>query len=84
MQEDNIDISKGYAKNINIFLNEKFDYIITLCDEARDHCPHFSTKNNNIFHKSFKSPKKEDKKDYRRVRDEIKQYVQRLYSEIIQ
>ena len=41
MEEIGIDISKQTSKSIDRFVKKKFDYIITLCDDAAKSCPHF-------------------------------------------
>ena len=44
MLEEEIDISNQYSKSISSFLNKNFDYIITVCDKARQICPVFPGK----------------------------------------
>ena len=41
MNEIGIDISKHTSKDVSAFINEKFDYVITVCDRAKQHCPVF-------------------------------------------
>ena len=86
MSEAGIDISGQKSKDINSLGNMEFDYVITLCDNAHESCPFFPAKTK-IIHKGFDDPPKraKDAKDeeeviahYRRVRDEIKDYVMEL------
>jgi len=76
MREIGIDISKHRSKSVDEFDGEKFDYVITVCDNARQRCPVFPGKTERI-HWSFDDPAKAegDEKNvlavFRRVRDEI-------------
>ncbi len=86
MAEAGIDISRQKAKDVNSLGEVEFDYVITLCDNAKETCPYFPAKTA-LIHKGFDDPPaiaKGEKKDseiiniYRRVRDEIKDYVMNL------
>ncbi|OVE74252.1 arsenate reductase [bacterium B13(2017)] len=86
MKEINIDISNHKSKNINEFKNMKLDYVITVCDNANETCPIFPGQTK-VIHVGFDDPpklakealKEEEKLNhYRRVRDEIKNFVQTL------
>ena len=55
MQELRIDISDQRSKDLSEFLGQDFDYIITVCDRARDNCPTFPGDNQRI-HWSFEDP----------------------------
>jgi len=84
MQEIGIDISHHYAKSIDEFLDEKFDYVITVCDQAKDSCPFFPGAKNYI-HKGFTDPSRfkgrEDEilSQIRKVRDEIKDWIKQVF-----
>ena len=41
MKEDGVDISHHTSKDVNNFIGQQFDYIITVCDNARKRCPFF-------------------------------------------
>lgn len=77
MKEIGIDISSSYPKNVNIYLDKSFDYVITVCDSAKETCPVFTGKVLNRLHIGFDDPwqavgsEEEILAEYRRVRDEI-------------
>lgn len=79
MLEDKIDISNHTSNNINEYDNVEFDYVITVCDNAKERCPYFPTKALK-FHHNFTDPAKatgteeEIKEQFRKVRNEIKDY----------
>jgi arsenate reductase len=76
MNEAGIDISSHQSKTLDRFIGKKFDYLITVCDHADEHCPYFPGKAIRI-HKSFPDPAKakgtddEIMPEFRRVRDLI-------------
>jgi arsenate reductase len=72
MAELGIDISAHRSKNVDEFAGQKFDYILTVCDHARQSCPVFPGEAIRI-HQSFDDPANLD--DFRRVRDELRQYL---------
>ncbi len=80
MKELGIDISHHYSKHLNEFLGEEFDFIITVCDHAKEHCPYFSG-GKTYIHKSFEDPSSIEGEDnekikaFRRIRDEIKDWL---------
>lgn len=79
MQEDGIDISMHTSNNVNEYRDIDFDYVITVCDHAKEVCPYFPS-NAALFHYNFPDPAKakgteeEIKKEFERVREMIKQY----------
>ena len=79
MKEDGIDISKHTSNNIDEYFDIPFDYVITVCDNAKENCPFFSTKAQK-FHYNFPDPAKamgtEDEvlNEFRKVREQIKIY----------
>jgi len=83
MKEIGIDISEYYPKNTNQLKTVVFDYVITLCSHANETCPFFPAKVK-VIHKGFEDPvflaqglKTEEEKlaQYRKIRDEIKNYI---------
>lgn len=77
MREDGIDISKHTSNNIDEYRDIDFDFVITVCDNAKEHCPYFPTKAKKIHH-NFSDPSKvlgtEDEimEKFRLVRQQIK------------
>ena len=79
MKEDGLDISGHTSNNISEYLGVDFDYVITVCDNAKERCPYFPTKAQK-FHYNFPDPAKatgtEDQviKAFNDVRNLIKAY----------
>lgn len=79
MEEDGIDISNHSSNNVNEYRHIEFDYVITVCDHAKERCPFFSSKARK-FHYNFPDPAKavgaaqEIMDQFREVRDQIKAY----------
>ena len=79
MQEDGIDISGHTSNNIDEYRDLPFDYVITVCDNAKERCPFFPS-NAQQFHQNFPDPAKatgaesEIMKQFAAVREQIKQY----------
>ena len=86
MAEDGIDISTHTSINIDEYVGVDFDYVITVCDNARENCPYFPTRAK-MFHQNFPDPAKatgtpdEIMGDFRKVRDMIKAYSEKFVSE---
>jgi arsenate reductase len=87
MKEAGIDISKHYSKTTDELPKEKFDYIVTVCDAAKEACPYFP--GGKIVHVGFQDPPRLTKdmtdeneimKVYTRVRDEIRDAIKNLPS----
>lgn len=81
MAEDGIDISHHTSNNISEYSNVPFDYVITVCDNAKERCPFFPTTAQK-FHENFPDPAKatgteaEVMQQFREVRQIIKAYTQ--------
>lgn len=81
MEEIGVDISRQESKSMDEFLNEEFDYIITLCDHAAMACPNFPGQGKRIDW-SFEDPAaaigtiEERLAVFRRVRDEMKSKIE--------
>ncbi|WP_293871380.1 arsenate reductase ArsC [Flavobacterium sp.] len=79
LKEDNIDISHYTSNNIDEYFDVSFDYVITVCDNAKERCPFFTTQAKK-FHHNFPDPAKavgtdtEVMQQFRKVREQIKTY----------
>lgn len=85
MNEVGIDLSSHYSKTTDELPNVIFDYVITVCDHARESCPYFPGAN--LIHHSFQDPpfltkdftdEDEIMNVYRETRDEIEKFVKNL------
>jgi arsenate reductase len=83
MKEIGIDISSQRSKSINEFRGQISDYVVTVCDNARETCPFFPGKK--VIHKSFQDPasvkgqEEEKLAVFRRVRDEIRHWIMETF-----
>src|SRR5690606_13813007 len=81
MKEDGIDISNHTSNLLDEYLNIDFDYVITVCDNAKERCPFFTSKAVKLHH-NFSDPAQAKGTDeeilqkFRNVRDQIKGYSQ--------
>lgn len=79
MKEDGIDISHHTSNNVDEYHDVPFDFVITVCDNARESCPYFPTRAKK-FHHNFPDPAKaagteeEIMSEFRKVREMIKAY----------
>jgi len=79
MKEDNINISTHTSNHVDEYKNIDFEYVITVCDNAKESCPIFIG-NSKKYHYNFPDPAKasgteeEIKKEFERVRNLIKSY----------
>ena len=86
MKEDGIDISQHTSNNIEEYFNIDFDFVITVCDNAKERCPFFPTKAKK-FHQNFPDPAKatgteeEILEQFRQVRQMIKSYSQQFVTD---
>jgi arsenate reductase len=85
MQEVGIDISHHTPKMVDQYVNDAWDYVITVCDSANESCPAFFGKVKNRLHIGFEDPSHATGTDdfiwseFRRVRDEIRAKFHELY-----
>lgn len=86
MAEIGIDISEQHSKTVDDFGNRAFDFVVTVCDHASETCPFFPARTA-VIHRGFDDPprlaegaasEKEALGHYRRVRDEIRAFVETL------
>lgn len=85
MAEAGIDISKNSPKSVDEFLNDQWDYVITVCDDANETCPVFIGKVKHRLHFGFEDPSKANgseefiMSEFRRVRDEIEEEFYKFF-----
>jgi arsenate reductase len=86
MKEGGIDISKQTSNNVEEYRNIDFDFVITVCDNAKENCPYFPAKAKKI-HYNFPDPAKatgseeEIMSEFREVREMIKVYCKNFTEE---
>jgi arsenate reductase len=89
MGETGIDISKNSPKSVDEFLNNEWDYVITVCDDAKEICPVFLGKVKHRMHFGFEDPSNASgseefiMSEFRRIRDEIKTTFFRFYNNFL-
>jgi arsenate reductase (thioredoxin) len=90
LDEIGIDISNNRSKSADEFKNLEIDYVLTVCDNAKETCPYFPAKTK-IIHHSFDDPpaigelgEETTLNIFRRVRDEIKTYFEEEFLQIIE
>ncbi|WP_455278153.1 arsenate reductase ArsC [[Eubacterium] cellulosolvens] len=80
MSEIGIDISKHQSKSVNSFEGIEFDYVITVCDQAKESCPFFPGAKL-FIHKSFEDPsslegtEEEIMENFRKAREQIREWI---------
>ena len=85
MKEVGVDISHHTSDSVNLYLNEDWDYVITVCGGANENCPFFPGKVKHRLHIGFDDPSHAVGTpefilgEFHRVRDEIKQQFYELY-----
>jgi len=85
MNEIGVDISGHTPRNVSQYLNEEWDYVITVCDDANEACPVFPGKVRNRLHMGFEDPSKtrgsytEIMTSFYDVRNEIRDEFHKLY-----
>lgn len=90
MKEIGIDISHHTSDPVDLYLNEEWDYVITVCGGANENCPAFLGKVKHRLHMGFDDPSHVTGTDefiwseFRRVRDEIKEGFLKFYDSEIQ
>ncbi len=79
MKEDGIDISHHTSNNVLEYKDIDFNFVITVCDNAKEACPYFPTKAKKLHH-NFEDPskvkgtKEEINASFRKIRNEIKEF----------
>ncbi|UCE08288.1 MAG: arsenate reductase ArsC [bacterium] len=86
MQEDGVDISHHTSKDANQFVGQEFDFIITVCDNAKERCPYFPGQAERI-HWSFEDPAAAKGREaevlavFRKVRNQIQERIKEFLNE---
>ncbi len=89
MKEVGIDISNGIPENVDKYISQSFDYVITVCDNAKETCPVFIGDVKHQLHIGFEDPadatgtEEEILAVFRKVRDEIKRDFYEFYNKEI-
>jgi arsenate reductase len=89
MSESGIDISKSSPKSVEAYVNDKWDFVITVCDDANEACPVFLGKVKHRMHFGFEDPshssgtEEQIMNEFRRVRDEIKTIFYKFYKDFL-
>lgn len=87
LAEDGVDISHHTSNHVDEYRDVDFDYLITVCDHAKENCPWFPTDAEKLHH-SFNDPAKatgtEDEilTEFRKVRDEVKEYAKQFANKL--
>lgn len=85
MNQINIDLSESRPTHVNDFLNQSFDYVITVCGGAKESCPAFTGKVTHNMHIGFDDPadatgtEEQIISEFIRIRDEIKRDFYKFY-----
>ncbi len=80
LKEVDIDISSNTSKSVDVFADREFDYVLTVCDNARENCPYFPARTKRVHH-AFEDPwlapggYENRLEAFRRVRDKIDTYL---------
>jgi arsenate reductase len=83
MAEAGVDISDQTSKHVDTLADIDFDYVVTLCDNAREYCPVFGGKTK-LVHRPFDDPtfllgtQEQRLAAFRKVRDEIREFVEQM------
>lgn len=81
MKEKGIDLSDHYPQKVDEFLDDAFDYVITVCGHAKENCPVFLGEVKQHLHIGFEDPaeatgtEEEILEEFRRIRDEIRERI---------
>jgi len=85
MQELGIDLSGHYPQKVDAYLDQAFDYVITVCGHAQENCPVFLGEVKQQLHIGFEDPaeatgtEEQILREFRRIRDEIRERMHAFY-----
>ena len=88
LREVGINISQNRSKSVDEFAKEEIDYVLTVCDNAKENCPYFPAKTK-LTHLNFEDPATVEGDEetclaaFRKVRDEIQQYLKNDFVKIL-
>ena len=88
LAEIGIDISRNHSKPLDEFANVKIDFVLTVCDNAKENCPYFQAQTK-LIHHSFADPAEVEGDEetrlsaFRRIRDQIQEYLKGNFVEIV-
>lgn len=88
LQEIGIDISKSRSKSVEEFTDRKIDFVLTVCDNAKENCPYFPAQTK-LNHHSFADPARMDGDEetrietFRKTRDQIHKYLKDEFCKIL-
>ena len=86
MKEKRINLEQNVPKNVDQFLDQSFDYVITVCDSAKETCPMFMGDVKHKLHMGFEDPagasgtEEEILKKFREISDQIESEFNKLYN----
>ena len=89
MKEKGIDLSNNYPKKVDEFLDDPFDYVITVCGHAKENCPVFLGEVKRHLHIGFEDPaevtgtEEEIDNAFRRIRDEIQERMDTFINSLV-
>jgi len=89
MLEAGIDISMNTPKSVNLYLDQEWDYVITVCDDANETCPFFAGIVKHRLHMGFEDPSNVSgteefvMKEFRRIRNEIQSSFYKFYTDYL-
>ena len=89
LAEIGIDISENRSKSVDKFAGEKIEYVMTVCDNAKENCPYFPAATK-LIHHAFEDPAAVEGNEerrleaFRKVRDEIKSYVETDFASFLE
>ncbi len=87
MKEIDFDLSRNKPEPVEKYLDQYFDYVITVCDEAKETCPVFTGEVKNRLHMgfedpaAFEGPEEQKKEEFRKIREQIKKEFRRFFEQ---
>ena len=89
LNEIGIDISENLSKSVDEFANQEINYVLTVCDNAKENCPYFPAKTKVIHHGFFDPAEITGDEEtrvsaFRKVRDEIRMYFEKDFVKFLE